>query len=105
MENIMETILIIITIVMSIIIGILTTLKMRYKKNLKSEINFNYLIDTMCNVDILHNSKGEFTVKEDKYIFVDPTNSYCVVINDEGEYMIVEKNKLKSMATAKEIKE
>ena len=59
----------------------------------------------MCNVDILNKSKGEFTVKEDKYIFVDPTNSYCVVINDEGEYMIVEKNKLKSMATAKEIKE
>ena len=101
----MEIIIIIITITMSIIIGILTTLKMRYKKNLKSEINLNYyLIDTMCNVDILHNSKGEFTVKEDTYIFVDPTNSYCVVINDEGEYMIVEKNKLKSMATAKEIK-
>ena len=101
----MEIIIIIITITMSIIIGILTTLKMRYKKNLKSEINLNYyLIDTMCNVDILHNSKGEFTVKEDKYIFVDPMNLYCVVINDEGEYMIVEKNKLKSMATAKEIK-
>ena len=102
----MEIIIIIITITISIIIGILTTLKMRYKKNLKSEINLNnYLIDSMCNVDILHNSKGEFTVNEDKYIFVDPTNSYCVVINDEGEYMIVEKNKLKSMATAKEIKE
>lgn len=80
---------------------------MRYKKNLKSEINLNnYLIkESMCNVDILNKSKGEFTVKEDKYIFVDPTNAYCVVINDEGEYMIVEKNKLKSMATAKEIKE
>ena len=101
----MEIIIIIITITMSIIIGILTTLKMRYKKNLKSEINLNYsLIDTMCNVDILNKSKGEFTVKENKYIFVDPMNLYCVVINDEGEYMIVEKNKLKSIATAKEIK-
>ena len=31
--------------------------------------------------------------------------SFCSVINYEGEYMIVEKNKLKSIATAKEIKE
>lgn len=31
--------------------------------------------------------------------------SFYSVINYEGEYMIVEKNKLKSMATAKEIKE
>lgn len=31
--------------------------------------------------------------------------SFCSVINYEGEYMIVEKNKLKSMVTAKEIKE
>lgn len=30
--------------------------------------------------------------------------SFCSVINDEGEYMIVEKNKLKSMETVKEIK-
>lgn len=103
----METILIIITIVMSIIIGILTTLKLRYKKNLKSEINLNnYLIkESMCNVDIFNKSKKELNVEEGKYIFVDPMNSYCVVINDEGEYILVEKNKLKSMATAKEIKE
>ena len=31
--------------------------------------------------------------------------SFYSVINYEGEYMIVEKNKLKSIATAKEIKE
>lgn len=30
--------------------------------------------------------------------------SFCSVINYEGEYMIVEKNKLKFMATSKEIK-
>lgn len=30
--------------------------------------------------------------------------SFCSVINYEGEYMIVEKNKLKSMVEAKEIK-
>lgn len=44
-ENIMEIIIIITTITISMIIGILTTLMMRYKKNLKSEINLNnYLI-------------------------------------------------------------
>ena len=101
----MEIIIIIITITISIIIGILTTLKMRYKKDLKSEINFNYLIDTMCNVDIFNKSEKELNVEKGKYIFVDPTNSYCAVKKCEGEYILVEKNKLKSIATVKEIKE
>ena len=92
----MEIIIVITTITMSIIIGILTTLKIRYKKNLKSEINLNnYLIDTMCNVDIFNKSEKELNVEKGKYIFVDPTNSYCAVKKCEGEYILVEKKQAK----------